>query len=101
MWCLTTDRGHQKHFLVVLVEDTLKLDNRNVYVRRVIACIHHSHVMRCVYRAYSSTYGRYDSRYDGDFVFFFLWQYKQCTDYRVGGKVCRYSRVLGRQTLVQ
>lgn len=56
MWCLTTDRGRQKHFLVVLVEDKQKLDNRDVHVRRVIACIHHSHVMRCVYRAYSSTY---------------------------------------------
>lgn len=38
------------------MKDTLKLDNRDVHVRRVIACIHHSHVMRCVYRAYSSTY---------------------------------------------
>lgn len=38
-----------------------------------------------------------------EILFFSLWQYKQCTDYRVGGKVgtVEYSRVLGIQTLVQ
>lgn len=80
------------------MKDTLKLDNRNVYVRRVIACIHHSHVMRCVYRAYSSTYLRHDSRYDGDFVFFPM---AVQAVYRLQSKVGRYSRVLGIQTLVQ